>query len=311
MPRPTATLRIGKSGMSPLAMALVGTLGGAMALAGTLGGCGGGSSQGRDRIGFSQRLADPDTKTSLGTPASAQGRPAPIVHLPPHWSASRRVPLVIALHPSGGDPARFELTSGWDRVADEHNLIVAYLGSASPAWKDPANVAYIGAQIRRLTARYGVDPRRVYVTGFSAGAYITYFVGCRLSATVGAIAAVSGAMAPQRCKPPQPVSELTIIGTRDILPLTGTSRFPSPAAVASRWRGIDRCPATAPRVSIVSPVTERTWAPCAHGTAVGFYLIGGGHHAYPGSPALPSRDPDARYGASEAVWAFFAAHPRR
>jgi polyhydroxybutyrate depolymerase len=305
MHRLAASPRVRKSARSLLAVAL------AVALVVALGGCGGSSSRGADRFDVPQRLAGAGTKTGFTVPASAQARPAPIVHLPPHWSTGRRLPLVIALHPSGGDPVRFELTSGWDRVADEHGLIVAYLGSASPAWKDPANVAYIGAQIRRLTARYDADPRRIYVTGFSAGAYITYFVGCRLSATVAAIAAVSGAMAPQRCKPPRPVSELTIIGTRDIVPLTGTARFPGPAAVASRWRSIDRCPATAPRVSIADPVTERTWAPCAHGTAVGFYLIKGGHHAYPGSPALPSGNPDARFNASEAVWAFFAAHRSR
>src|SRR5260221_5768994 len=42
-------------------------------------------------------------------------RPAPIVHLPSGWHSGARVPLVIALHASGGTPAGFEATSGWDR----------------------------------------------------------------------------------------------------------------------------------------------------------------------------------------------------
>jgi polyhydroxybutyrate depolymerase len=218
---------------------------------------------------------------------------------------------VIALHASGGTPEGFERASGWDGVADAHDFVVAYLGSTSPAWKDPSNVVYIAAQIRRLESRYAIDPRRVYVTGFSAGAYITYFVGCRLSTLVAAIAPVSGAMAPQRCKPARPVSELTIIGTHDIVPLSGTARFPGPAAVAARWRAIDRCRNGAARTAIVGPTTERTWSQCAQGTAVGFYLIAGGKHAYPGDPDLTGGGPASRYDASNAAWAFFASHPSR
>src|SRR5207249_862265 len=248
---------------------------------------------------------------SSATQATTGPRPAPIVHLPPHWRRTERVALLIALHPSGGSPAGFEATSGWDKLADEHGFIVAYLGSARPAWKNPSNVAYISAQIDRIRARYNTDPRRVYVTGFSAGAYISYFVGCRLSAKVTAIAVVSAGMLSQRCQLVRPVSELTIIGTRDIIPLSGTTKFRAPATVTALWRSLDHCPGVPPRVSIVGPATERIWGSCADGTAVGFYVIRGGSHAYPGSPGLPSSDPDSQYNASQAVWAFFVAHRSR
>jgi polyhydroxybutyrate depolymerase len=271
------------------------------------------SPEATDRPSPAQPVSVADTKP--GKPSPARGRlagirPAPIVHFPPNWSRARRAPLVIALHPSGGDPAKFEAKSAWDTVADEHGFIVAYLGSAAPAWKYTSNVAYIAAQIRRISAQYNVDPHRVYVTGFSAGAYISYFVGCRLSATVAAIAPVSGAMATQRCKLAHPVSELTIIGTHDIIPLSGTSRFPAPAKVTALWRRLDRCSSKATTV-VVGPVTERTWESCAGGAAVGFYVIAGGRHEYPGSPGLATSDPDAQLRASEAVWAFFAAHRSR
>ncbi len=218
---------------------------------------------------------------------------------------------MIALHPSGGDPAKFEAKSGWDRVADEHGFVVAYLGSGPPAWKSPSNVAYIKAQIASIEARYNIDRHRVYVTGFSAGAYISYFVGCRLSATVAAIAPVSGGMLPQRCNLTRPISELTIVGTHDIVPLSGTAKFPSPARVTALWRRLDRCSSRPVHVTVVGPARERVWSSCAEGTAVGFYVIAGGRHVYPGSPGLAPSEPDAQYKASEAVWAFFAAHRSR
>jgi polyhydroxybutyrate depolymerase len=244
---------------------------------------------------------------SDGGPPSGP-RPAPVIHFPPGWSHARRAPLVIALHASGGTPAGFEAKSGWDQVANQHGFVVAYLGSAAPAWKDPSNVAYIGSEIDRLESGYNIDPRRVYVTGFSAGAYGTYFAGCGLSSKVAAIAPVSGVMAPQSCHLSRPVAELTIFGTRDLIPLTGNSLFPAPASVTALWRSLDGCPAQAAKKSQAGPVLQRRWGSCADGTAVGFYIINGGHHVYPGWAGLPSNDPDAQFKASQAIWAFFAAH---
>jgi polyhydroxybutyrate depolymerase len=252
----------------------------------------------------------PSSTAASATTATGGRRPAPIVHPPPHWSARQHLPLVVALHASGGTPAEFEAKSGWDGIADRHDFIVAYLGSGSPAWKSPSNVAYIGAQIRRISAAYGVDRSRVYVTGFSAGAYVSYFVGCRLSAIVAGIAPVSGGMLPQPCKPARPISELTIFGTQDIIPLSGTAKFPAPSAVTALWRKLDKC-AGAAQTARVGPVTERTWQRCAQGTAVGFYVLSGGRHVYPGSAGLPSTQPDSRYPASQAIWEFFASHPPR
>ncbi|MBA3806795.1 MAG: hypothetical protein H0X28_00155 [Solirubrobacterales bacterium] len=274
----------------------------------TIAGCGGASALQPARAAD---LGGPVQERPDTAEASSGRRPAPVIHLPPHWSAHRQRALVIALHASGGTPAGFEGKSGWDTVADEHDFVLAYLGSGSPAWKDPSNVAYVSAEIKRIKARYNIDPRRVYVTGFSAGAYITYFVGCRLSATVAAIAPVSGAMASQRCRPTQPVSELTIIGTHDIIPLTGNARFPAPASVTARWRGLDHCSSAAPKVSRAGPVTKRIWTSCAGGAAVGFYVINGGTHTYPGASGLAPSSADAQYNASEDVWAFFAAHRSR
>lgn len=287
------------------------TLGGVLIAALAAAGCGGATAYVTAPKVASVTVTNvikPTHTSARFTTHSATARPAPIVHLPPHWSAGRRVPLVIALHASGGDPAGFETTSGWDAVADEHGFVVAYLGSAAPAWKYVSNVAYISAEIHSLTARYNIDPHRVYVTGFSAGAYISYFVGCRLSGTVAAIAPVSGVMVSQHCNPAHPVSELTIIGTHDIIPLAGTPRFPAPAKVTALWRRLDRCPATRPKTTVTGPTSEQTWSSCAAGSAVGFYVINGGVHVYPGAPGLPASDPSASYDASEAVWSFFAAH---
>lgn len=200
--------------------------------------------------------------TSDTSPTPGGPRPAPIVYRPPGLSRSRTVPLVVALHASGGTPALFEARTGWDQVANKHGFVVAYLGSAAPAWKNPSNVNYIGSMIRRIKRSQHIDPRRVFVTGFSAGGYISFEVACRLSGLVAAIAPVSGVMAPQTCNPPHPVSMLSIFGTKDIIPLSGTALFPSVYSVASHWRQLDSCASSRPsRVKQVGPIRERGAAP--------------------------------------------------
>jgi polyhydroxybutyrate depolymerase len=254
--------------------------------------------------------AGPSPSAAPGdAPVTPGVRPAPIIYRPAALSRAKKVPLVVALHASGGTPALFETNSGWNAFADKYGFVVAYLGSAAPAWKDHSNVAYISSMIDRIKRSQAIDPSRVYVTGFSAGAYISYYVGCELSTKVAAIAPVSGAMHSQPCHLARPVSELTIMGTEDKLPLQGNARFPGVAAVTARWRRLDHCPQERARTVRIGPAVQETWGPCAQGSAVGLYIISGGHHVYPGEPGLgPQYQADARYRATAAVWAFFAAH---
>jgi polyhydroxybutyrate depolymerase len=244
--------------------------------------------------------------------ASASSRPAPIVYRPPGLRRSRPVALVVALNASGGVPATFETTSGLDAVADQHGFVVAYLGSlapTSPAWllgDMPQNLAYIGSEIKSLTVSENIDPKRVYVTGFSAGATMAYFVGCQLSSLVDGIAPVSGAMRfTDPCHLSHPVSELDVIGTRDAIPIAGTTRLLSDEQVSARWRRLDGC-ASRSSSAVSGTVTERTWSQCKGSSGVGLYVIQNGTHQWPGPQASGT---DAQFAAASAVWAFFDAHP--
>lgn len=250
---------------------------------------------------------------ATGALAAASGtRPQPVVHRPAGLSRAKPVPLVIALHASGGYPATFEATSGLDAVADQHGFVVAYLGSlapASPAWllvDMPQNLAYISAEIKSLTASQNIDPRRVYVTGFSAGATMAFFVGCRLSRQVDGIAPVSGAMRfTDPCRVSHPVSELEVIGTKDAIPIDGTARLLSDAQVTARWRAFDGCTSHSTTV-VRGPTEEREWGRCKGTSGVALDVIHEGTHQWPAPAALGT---DSQFPAAQAVWAFFAAHP--
>jgi polyhydroxybutyrate depolymerase len=222
------------------------------------------------------------------------------------------VPLVVALHASGGYPATFEAGSGLDAVAKQHGFVVAYLGSpepTSPAWRlvdMSRNLAYVSSEIKSLTMSENIDPKRVYVTGFSAGASMAYFVGCQLSSQVDGIAPVSGAMEfTDPCHISHPVSELEVIGTSDAIPINGSALLLSDVQMAALWRRLDGCVSQS-STTVTGPVSEYTWNRCNEGSGVKLFVIQGGTHQWPGPGAGGT---DARFSAAQAVWAFFEAHP--
>ena len=54
------------------------------------------------------------------------------------------------------------------------------------------DVAFIAALIDHLIKKFNADPKRVYATGMSNGAMMSYRLGCELSGKIAAIAPVAG-----------------------------------------------------------------------------------------------------------------------
>jgi polyhydroxybutyrate depolymerase len=277
-----------------------------VAVAGGAGLAGCGSSAGTQRETVAQQSA-----TSVAPPASAVSnesgervphttfRPPPIIYRPADVPLSVRAPMLVALHALGGTPSGFQTTSGWNRLADQHHFVVAYLGSPQPAWKDTANNPYVSAMIAKLIRTENIDPQRVYVTGFSAGAVMSYRAACLMNSEVTAVAPVSGGEPPTPCNVSRPVSVFAIIGTADAIPTL------SDVNTTARWAAYDGC-VGAPVIVNTGLLTKRTWSRCADGTSVVLWVINGGVHIYPGAPGVDPSSPDGQLDATPAIWSFFA-----
>jgi polyhydroxybutyrate depolymerase len=231
----------------------------------------------------------------------------------PGAASAKKVPLVLAFHPTGGSPQGFQAMSHLDSAADRYGFVVAYLSAPTPtkpAWKPdqlPQNAPYVIAQIRQLLTTQNIDPRRVYATGFSAGATMAFEIGCRPSIPLAGIAVVSGAMLNDSppCRIAHPVSELLVLGTRDAIPIAGGPKVLPAATEQATWRRLNHCAARSSN-SVQGAVTMTTWSDCDDDAAVAYYEIAGGTHQWP-SPQ--SGGPDGQLDAADAVWSFFAAHP--
>jgi len=252
--------------------------------------------------------AESETKTETQATGPTGARLAPVIHRPANLGSANLVPLVVALHGSGGTPASFQST-GLNAVADRNGFVVACLDSPVQPYPDPSNISYIGSMISQLVASQNIDPRRVYVVGFSIGGYATYRSACELSGQIAAIAAVSQAMAPlanQPCNVSHPVSELEIAGTSDLFPIHQTAGlFISADQTATIWRSINGCSPQS-TTSQIGPTVQTTWSSCDDGSSVAEYVVNGGTHIWPGSPGTVGAD--AQYDAAQALWSFLSAH---
>lgn len=165
-----------------------------------------------------------------------------LIHVPSSYDLNKPMPLLIVLHGGGGTGRNMvKLTQGgFDKISDKKGFVVIYPDGIEKHWNDGRrseetgyrahkenidDVGFISALIDHLINKMNIDPKRVYVTGMSNGAIMTYRLACRLSGKIAAIAPVAGNI-PQNifksCAPSNPVSVLAINSTNDpLVPFSG------------------------------------------------------------------------------------------
>jgi len=261
-----------------------------------------------------------------------------ILHVPPTYDLSHPVPLVLSLHGGGGNAENQRRLSGFNRLADEHGFIVVYPNGTGRfrnvllTWNGGTccgyaqennvdDVGFIRALVAELQREYAVDPRRIYVTGFSNGGILAYRLACEASDLIAAIAPVAGTLNCAPCQPTHPVSVIHFHGTDDArLPYEGgVGRdslvgvdFTSVRESVEFWVALNGCDPE-PQTKTFADVQHQVWSGCRDGTAVELYTIVGGKHAWPGSagPAWAGGDePTPTISASKLIWEFFSAHPK-
>ena len=263
-----------------------------------------------------------------------------IIHIPPRYDPSTPTALVIVLHGGGGNAESAIRMTGMSRKADEETFVAVYpqgtgrLKNRLLTWNagvccgyavdhNVDDIQFLAALIDHLSQEYRLDPRRIYLTGFSNGAMMAYRAGCELSEKLAAISPVSGSLLVENCAPGAPPSVVIFHGTADQHVLYGggepveqtDSHYrvdPSVADTAAFWARANSCSPTPSQVQEPG-VIEQTFGGCASGTEVSVYTIVGQGHAWPGGEkARPQADkPSQAISATDTMWKFFALHPKR
>ena len=148
----------------------------------------------------------------------------------PATEAGTQLPILFAFQGGDGGDSPFPQQERFNALVDEERFIMvspiaALIPPNEGAWQlntregYTQDVDFIAAIIDGLSARYCVDPARIYATGYSLGSMFTYELPCQLSERFAAIASFAGTMPlnPTACDPRAPVAIMHIHGQDDWL----------------------------------------------------------------------------------------------
>ena len=165
-----------------------------------------------------------------------------ILHVPTGYDASKAgaaIPLVVALHGFTQNATEFEVYSGLDKDGDKKKAAILYPDAThwfnidiaaswytgnglTPLGKRVNDVGFIKAAIETAEDQIKIDRNRVDLMGVSNGGMEAYKVATKLSNMFAAVVDISGAMSGAEVPPANPVSVMSIVGTKDeIVPANG------------------------------------------------------------------------------------------
>lgn len=259
-----------------------------------------------------------------------------IVHVPPNYDGV----AVLVLHGGGESAQSIMLETGWADKSDQEGFLAVFPEGTSPdsfklsgarenqqTWGDGSgrfhhkeqnidDVAFINMVIDTLLSQFGANEQRIFVTGFSNGASMTFRLGVELSGRIAAIAPVAGALWAKDPILRQPVSLLYMSGTKDQKPqggevMFGTKRLeinPPAQNPVLAWVEMLDCPLRVKSVPYEDGVTGTAYGPCRQESRVVSYTIEELGHVWPGGKTffeLSLENTVSTLNATDVIWEFF------
>jgi polyhydroxybutyrate depolymerase len=253
-----------------------------------------------------------------------------LLHLPTDYNGSNELPMVIAMHGGFGSGPQLETQSKLSEKADEADFIVVYPeGVSSPlnirTWNAGGccgysmnnnidDVGFISSLIDSLSNDLAVDTDRIYATGMSNGAFMSYRLACEIPEKIAAIAPVAGTMNVDLCIPSRAVPIIQFHSFEDSnVPYLGgigdgvSSHYNPPIdSVQNAWAVMNNCLIINDTLYTGSDFTHIRWSDCDCMYEQQFYITTDGGHSWPGGMQTPIGDPPSEYiNANDLMWDFF------
>jgi polyhydroxybutyrate depolymerase len=230
-------------------------------------------------------------------------------------------PLMVLFYGWMSNASQFSASTGLPADGAAHGYLVAVPSTPASEWQLDAHgtdADRVDAMVRQITRSYCVDRRRIYASGFSAGAAFAILYSC---ARPDLIAAIATAAVEYQLGCTRPMSLLAFHGTADqFVPYRNGGMGISLPDVRVRgtrlnmgdWARLDGCHRTPTARRVGAQVQRQVWPGCRGGTSVELYTIVGGGHAWPGADGQWARGlhgpPMDEIDASALVVEFFGHH---
>ena len=222
-------------------------------------------------------------------------------------------PLVLSIHGYRSNAAQQEKLSGFSALADREGFIVLYPDGVDDKWRfagrTDADVKFLLAAIEAVAAKAPVDRNRIYSTGISNGAQMSWRLACDAPDVFAAFGFVSGAYL-EVCNPPPRHPLIIFHGTADrLLSYESKGPFMGVRDFAIRWASGSGCnPANSGEIVYQKGDATGERFRCQSGHEVDLYTLQGKGHSWPGSE-MPARITSQDVDATAAMWEFFRTRP--
>jgi polyhydroxybutyrate depolymerase len=256
-----------------------------------------------------------------------------LLHIPPSYVPGNPVSLVVAMHGGFGSGPQLQTQSQLSVKSDNEGFIVVYPeGVESPfgirTWNAGGccgyamnnnidDVGFLSALIDTLIADYTIDTNRIYATGMSNGAFMSYRLACEKSNRIAAIAPMAGSMNVNICAPLRAVPVIHFHSYQDNnVPYQGgigagvSNHYNPPLdSVLNVWSGFSNCIFQNDTLLHDTDYTHINWSGCDCGNKLHLYLTQDGGHSWPGVAATSAGDPVSTViNANDLMWDFFQQH---
>lgn len=261
----------------------------------------------------------------------------------PRQASSSAAPLVFVFHGAGGNGRDYLTKNGWVALSDKEGFVVVAPDGLPALPRLPANfrlnprlwnsgqlnaqsprakindVAFVKALLDDVALRTSIDKNRVYATGHSNGAGMTFKLGAELSSLFAGIATVMGLNHSEGAHPSKALPTLMLIGTKDPLnPMKGGERqlpwgkstVPPISQGIQAWSQSLDCTTPAVQERDDEQVSVESFKQCRDGATYTIWYLKGQGHAWPGGQdsGLPESlmGPNTtRVNGTALIWQFF------
>jgi polyhydroxybutyrate depolymerase len=265
-------------------------------------------------------------------------------------NAAHPLPVVIDLHGYSETAAiQAEFTKlGTYGTANGFVTVTPQVNEQVQHWvttPGSADQKFLIALIGHVENTLCVDNQRVYVAGYSNGAFMASALACSDASRIAAVATVAGIEATSSCHPSRRVPVIAFHGTADpFVPYQGgigpaAKKLPAPDGSGTigsnlsskvdqgiqqndlpipeeeaRWAARNGCSKTPKTSSVVNGVTLIAYR-CPHDATVELYRENGDGHIWAGSEAMVAIASTVgkttfAISANQLMWTFFETHPQ-
>ncbi|MDF3818399.1 poly(3-hydroxybutyrate) depolymerase [Leptospira sp. 96542] len=263
------------------------------------------------------------------------------IHIPKSYNPNVPTSLLFALHGGGGDMEIQSNDELYLQITKSESLghIVVFPNGYSPfksgkiaTWnagnccahardKNIDDVGYFRQLIFHITKQVNVDSSKIYLTGMSNGAMMSYRLACEMSEVFSGITAVAGTDNTMECNPNRPINIFHIHAMNDervpffggegkpVGKKTNGTTFESVPNTILKWVKFNQCSTVPNRILSKTGAYCDEYSQCKNGVKVKLCVTESGGHSWPGGKnprkLTWKESPTTVINANDLMWEFF------